>query len=187
MLVSTKDPNRGITLIQKLHCLNNQVWKFTYPNHDSKLIETYYYYQALTRDSSSVNMELRQTNSLYYNGGIAYNKTYNINKEIFITPFKGYSPFQNSQFKVLSYLQELLEQWYFINSIKGMRLNTAKRQQLLKVYTTTKQRLSSALRDSKNKNYRIRQEYYIIIKLFRALEEGDINTIELPTLSVVNS
>jgi len=54
-------------------------------------------------------MELWQTNSLRCNGGIAYNKAYNINKEMFAIPFKGYSPFQNLQFKALGYLQELLE------------------------------------------------------------------------------
>jgi hypothetical protein len=48
-------------------------------------------------------MELRQTNSLCRNGGIAYNKAYGVNKEIFTIPFKGYSPFQNSQFEVLGY------------------------------------------------------------------------------------
>ena len=132
-------------------------------------------------------MELRLTNSLRYNGGIAYNKAYNVNKEIFATLFKGYSPFQNSQFKALGYSQELLERWYSTNSIKGMRLDAAKRRQLLKAYTTTKQRLSSNLRDSKNENYGVRQEYRITMELLRVLDEGDVDTIELPTLSVADS
>ena len=68
-----------------------------------------------------------------------------------------------------------------------MRPDAAKRWQLFKAYTTTKQWLSSALWDSKNENYRVKQEYYIIIKLLRALEEGDINTIKLPALSVADS
>jgi hypothetical protein len=41
--------------------------------------------------------------------------------------FKGYKLFQNLQFKALGYLQKLLEQWYFINSIKGIHSNAVKR------------------------------------------------------------
>ena len=88
---------------------------------------------------------------------------------------------------MLSYSQELLERWYFTNNIKGMRPDAAKRRQLLKIYTTTKQWFSSALRDFKNKNYRVRQEYHITIKLLKALKEGNINAVELPTLSVADS
>jgi hypothetical protein len=91
------------------------------------------------------------------------------------------------QFEALSYSQKLLEQWYSINSTKGIRPNTVKRWQLFKVYTTTKQQLSFTLWDSKNENYGVRQEYYIIIKLLRALKEGDINAIKLPTLSAASS
>lgn len=105
---------------------------------------------------------------------------------MFATLFKGYSPFQNSQFEALGYLQELLEWWYSINSTKGIRLDAVKRQQLLKAYTTTKQRLSSALWDSKNENYGVRQEYRITIELLRALDEGDVDAIELPTLLVAD-
>ena len=184
--VSAEDPSRGITLMWKLHCLDNWVRKFACPNHDCELTETCRYHWALTRDSGSVSVELRQTNSLRRNGGIAYNKAYNVNKEMFATPFKGYSPFQNSQFEALGYSQELLERWYSINSTKGMRPDAAKRRQLLEAYTTTKQRLSSALRDSKNENYGVRQEYRITMELLRALEEGDVDAVELPTLSVAD-
>jgi len=68
-----------------------------------------------------------------------------------------------------------------------MRPGTAKRRQLLEAYTTTKQRLFSTLQDSKNENYRVRQEYCIIVELLRVLEEGDINSVELPTLSAASS
>jgi len=37
-------------------------------------------------------------------GGIAYNKAYNVNKELFAILFKGYNPFQNAQFKAFRYL-----------------------------------------------------------------------------------
>jgi hypothetical protein len=171
----------------KLHCLDNWAGKFACPDHDSELIETRRYHWALTRDSGSANVELRQTNSLRRNGGIAYNKAYNVNKEMFATPFKGYSPFQNSQFEALGYSQELLERWYSMNSTKGIRPDAAKRRQLLEAYTTTKQRLSSTLRDSKNENYGVRQEYRITMELLRALEEGDIDAVELPASSAASS
>jgi hypothetical protein len=68
-----------------------------------------------------------------------------------------------------------------------MRPDTVKRRQLLEVYTITKQRLSSTLRDSKNENYGVRQEYYITIELLRVLEKGDVDTVELPTLLAASS
>ena len=105
---------------------------------------------------------------------------------MFATPFKGYSPFQNSQFEALGYSQELLERWYSINSTKGMRPDAAKRRQLLEAYTTTKRRLSSTLRDSKNENYGVRQEYRITMELLRALDEGDVDAVELPASSVAD-
>ncbi len=106
---------------------------------------------------------------------------------MFATPFKDYSPFQNSQFEALGYSQELLERWYSTNSVKGMRPGAAKRRQLLEAYTTTKQRLSSTLRDSKNENYGVRQEYRITVELLRALEEGDVDGVELPASSAASS
>ena len=68
-----------------------------------------------------------------------------------------------------------------------MRPNTVKRRQLLKIYIIIKQRLFFALQNSKNENYRVRQKYYIIIELLRALKDGDVNTIKLPTLLVADS
>jgi len=68
-----------------------------------------------------------------------------------------------------------------------MRPGAAKRRQLLEAYTTTKQRLFSTLQDSKNENYGVRQEYCIIVELLRVLEEGDVNSVELPALSAASS
>ncbi len=67
-----------------------------------------------------------------------------------------------------------------------MRPGVVKRRQLLEAYTTTKQRLFFTLQDFKNENYGVRQEYYIIVELLRVLEEGDVNSIELPALSVAS-
>jgi hypothetical protein len=36
-------------------------------------------------------------------GGIIYNKAYNVNKELFAIPFKGYNLFQNPRFEALGY------------------------------------------------------------------------------------
>jgi hypothetical protein len=67
-------------------------------------------------------------------GGIAYNKAYNVNKELFATPFKGYDPFQNPRFEALGYSQCLLERWYSVNSTKGWRPDPSKRRRLLAAY-----------------------------------------------------
>lgn len=187
---SATDPTRGVTLLRKLHCLDSWVEKFACPDHAAQLIRKRRYHWALTRDSGSANVELRQTNSLRKMGGIAYNKAYNVNKELFATPLKGYDPFQNSQFEALGYSQDLLERWYTINSAKGTRPDAGKRQQLLAAYNATKQRLSSALRRSKDENYGVRQEYRITIELLRKLE--NVEQLEsasegLPTSSAANS
>ena len=99
----------GITLLHKLHCLDSWAKKFACPDNSTALTKIRRYYWALTRDSGSADIELLQTNSLRKWGGIAYNKAYNVNKELFATPFKGYSLFQNSQFEALGYSQDLLE------------------------------------------------------------------------------
>jgi len=185
---SAGDPAEGVTLLRKLHCLDSWAEKFACPEHDAQLIKIHRYHWALTRDSGSAKVELRQTNSLRTMGGIAYNKAYNVNKELFATPLKGYDPFQNSQFEALGYSQDLLERWYSINSAKGTRPDARKRQQLLTAYKATKQRLSSALQRSKNENYGVRQEYRITVELFRDLENVEQCAAErLPTQTAVGS
>lgn len=121
------DPNRGVTLLRKLHCLDSWAKQFVCPDHAADLIKARRYYWALTRDSSSTNAELRRTNGLRKRGGIAYNKAYNVNKELFATPLKGYDPFRNLQFEALGCSQDLLERWYSINSVGGWRPGARKR------------------------------------------------------------
>ncbi|KAJ9655921.1 hypothetical protein H2201_008702 [Coniosporium apollinis] len=171
--VSAGNVNRGVTLLRKLHCLDSWAKKFACPDHASHLIKTDRYHWALTRDSGSAKVELRQTNSLRKKGGIAYNKAYNVNRELFATPLKGYEPFQNPQFEALGYSPDLLERWYSLNSMRGRRPGARKRQQLLAAYSTTKQRLSCALRKSEDEHYGVRQEYRITVELLRGLDGAE--------------
>jgi hypothetical protein len=171
--VPTGDVNRGVTLLRKSHCLDSWAEGFACPDHDSHLVQTRRYHWALTRDSGSADVELRPTNSLRRMGGIAYNKAYNVNKELFATPFKGYNPFQNAQFEALGYSQDLLERWYSVNSTKGWRPDASKRRQLLAAYRRTKRRLSSALSRSEDESFGVRQEYRITMRLL-----GELDNVE---------
>lgn len=61
---TTNDLDRGVTLLRKLHCLDNWATKFACLDHAAHLIKTRRYHWALTRDSGSANVELQLTNGL---------------------------------------------------------------------------------------------------------------------------
>lgn len=60
--------------------------------------------------AGSVSVELLRNNPLL-NGGIAYYKAYNVNKEQFATQLKGHQPFSNPLFEVLAYIDIQLQNW----------------------------------------------------------------------------
>jgi hypothetical protein len=167
-------PCEGITLLRKQRCLDRWIEQFACPENDTRLVKPSRYHWALTRDAGSASVELQRTNALR-KGGVAYNKAYNVNKGLYATPLKGYSPFQNPQFEALGYSQELIDRWYSLNSIYATLKQTKKRQQLLTAYRAAKNRLSGALVQSGNENYGVRQEYRINIGLFRRIEGMDVN------------
>jgi hypothetical protein len=167
-------PGEGVTLLRKRHCLECWIEQFACPEHDSQLIKPSHYYWTLTRDAGDASVELRQTNALRQ-GGVAYNKAYNVNKELYATQLKGYSPFQNPQFEALGYSQELLDRWYSLNSFHTTSKEKKKRQQLLAAYSATKKRLSTILSQSGSEDYGVRQEYRININLFRQVIDASVN------------
>ena len=60
--------------------------------------------------------------------------------------------------------------------MKGKRPDTSKREQLLNMYTATKQQISYVLRSSEDENFGVRQEYRITISLLREVEEEKLSS-----------
>ena len=69
----------------------------------------------LTRDAGSLSIELQGRNELRSCGGIAYNKAYNISKDLFATPFKQHESFGNPQFEALGFSPKHINRWQCIN------------------------------------------------------------------------
>lgn len=162
----------GITLLRKQHCLDGWAMKFISPDHEAHLTTVERHRWMTTRDSGDIVVELKASNGLRANGGMAYNKAYSVNKEVFATPFKGCAPFQNPQFEALGYSQELIERHHKASGrTRSGTPSKAKRQGLLNAYRQTKRRVWSALTDSMDRSYGVRQEYRISMALLRRLPE----------------
>ena len=65
----------------------------------------------LIYNAGSRFIKLFPINYLRSDGGVAYNKVYNINKTMFIIPFKGYDIFGNPQFEAVRFSDHQLAYW----------------------------------------------------------------------------
>ena len=83
-----------VTLLRKESCLRNyerHFWKGEANHYTSS--DNFPF--MMTRDASSKSVTLTPSNPLSAQGGISYIKVYNINKDLFATPFKTYDTFDN--------------------------------------------------------------------------------------------
>lgn len=156
----------SITLLRKSSCLNHWLNLFDCPEHASSLVQPRRYFWQGTRDAISGNVELGMSNAWRYLGGIAYNKSYNLHKDVFATPMKNYSPFDNSQFEALGFDQDLLEKWYKVNRLGNSHHYQQKRQRLRRQYIATKIRIFEGLKATRSCSFGVRQEYRINFGLF---------------------
>ena len=95
----------------------------------------------MTREAGSAELELGLTNVLRQHGGLAYYKSYNIAKNLFTTPLKGYMPFDNPHFESLAFSDTVLKEWY---RASNGRSYTISRSAILKGFERTKERLYDA-------------------------------------------
>lgn len=175
----------GVTLMRSTDCLSSWISLFDCPASSRSRTQYQRFQWNMTRDLGSASVELRPTNILRMKGGIAYNKSYNLHKDLFATPMKDIHPFGFNQLEGLGYSPDLLNR-YFSTSRKFAALNTVrKRSQLLNVYIMIKTRVAEALRSSMQTNFGVRQEYRINLALFQALELN--NSLDPTTLDVDNS
>lgn len=115
-------------------------------------------------------METKATNPLRHRAGLAYAKAYNLHKDIFWTPLKGYTLFQNPSLDAIGFSQELIEKFYSKGVGKYAHKMTSKRANIVQVFEQSKQRANVALRSSRNTNFGVRQEVRITMASLRALE-----------------
>jgi hypothetical protein len=155
----------ALTLLQKATCAGAWTNKFRAIDQRSNLTRRQWYPWCLTRDVGSITLEVLPTNRLHSQGGVAYNKAYNLHKDIFATPMKGVIPFNLNQLEGLGFDQDLLNRWYELSHRGGQTSNLQKRKHLLDVYQQVKRRLYIALQDTYETCFGVRQEYRI--NLFR--------------------
>ncbi len=165
----------AITLLRKTTCLHDWVKRFhCSAATKSGRMNTQSFHWSLTQDCGSATVELLPENSLRRQNGIALNKAYNVHKNLFTTPYKGYQPFQNPQFEALGYSTEHISRWYTINNRNvADNLHVNKRKQLINAYQRSKSRVATALDTTKETNFGVRQEYRINWFTFITLDLDD--------------
>lgn len=94
--------NMGLTILRKATCLEDWASAFACPGSNRQLTQQQFFHWSMTKDAGSCSVALRQTNEWRSKSGMAYNKAYNLNKDVFATPFKDYKPFDNDQFEALA-------------------------------------------------------------------------------------
>ncbi|KAI9827582.1 MAG: hypothetical protein M1832_004932 [Thelocarpon impressellum] len=106
-------------------------------------------------------------------GGVAYNKAYNLHKDVFATPHKELGPFELRQLEGLGYGQMLLSNWYEASRHSGRTSHPAKRAQLLGVYDRLKRRLAVALADTQGGCFGARKEFQVRLDLLDEMDLSD--------------
>ncbi|KAK4948231.1 hypothetical protein LTR28_007455, partial [Elasticomyces elasticus] len=150
------------------------------------------YRWGLTRDCQTASVELSRRNSFRATAGVAYNKAYDLHKNLFATPIKRYTPFDNLQYQGLAYSTALIEDMYYKNFKFSRKEMPNKRPSLKKTYRHTKRRLRGALGASTGTDFGIRQEHRISYDTFRVFEpsgeivEGPTAASQRPRLTAVN-
>ena len=167
----TPEPMRqyGLTLLRKSACTHLWADQFKAVNQRSNLLRKTWFPWALTRDAGSMSVEILRTNKYHSEGGVAYNKAYNLHKDLFATPMKGLIPFELAQLEGLAFDQELLNRWYELSHRGGQTSHLQKRKQLHQVYQQVKSRVKAALKDTLETCFGVRQEYRINLHRLRRL------------------
>ncbi|KAF1934644.1 hypothetical protein EJ02DRAFT_429162 [Clathrospora elynae] len=114
--------------------------------------------------AGSVTVKTHKSNFLHQ-GGLAYAKAYNVNKEQFATQLKGIGPYQDPLFEVLSYTQEQLAKWASLQK-QGRWPSKLSRKLLLRHEQATKNRIYSALDSTRKGSFGDRQEFRILYEVF---------------------
>ena len=156
----------AVTLLRKRPCTSAWSKIFNCPHSRANHLKQDTYPWAATAMATSVTATMMERNSLV--SAMAHNKAYNLHKDIFSTPLKNYSPFDNPQLEGLSYSQDVLADWAKANSRYGSVLGL-QREKIVQTLVTTKCRVAAALTASAKTNFGARAEFRINISVFERL------------------
>ena len=141
-------------------------------NRISHTITQKYTYE-LTQNCDSSTIVLRTRNILRQHEFIAYNKIYNLHKNVFWSLYRK-EFFDNSQFEEFAYFQEIMIRWYAATMIHKQIAQLNKRQTLSKAFFRTIDRTITELKTFKARHFEMRQKYRINWIMFEKLN-FDIN------------
>ena len=179
--------NDGITLLQKTPCLQSWMSQFCCPCHSltqcchqrpQHCIKTAHFPFMMTWDAGSVTVTLSTLNTLCREGGIAHNKAYNINKDLFTTPFKPYNTFHNAYLETLSFMQKHQECWQTVNQCgvdafpnPDVPPTLYKHEDVVRSFMQAKHQVVASLREAMEAklSFDVRQEFCIHFSLLRKL------------------
>ena len=156
------------TLFRKKTCFHHWTDQFKCrKNRISHTIIRKYTYE-LTRNCDSSTIALRTRNTLRQHEFIAYNKVYNLHKNVFWSFYRKES-FDNSQFKELAYFQKIMIRWYAAAMIHKQIAQSNKRQTLSKAFLRAIDRAITELKTFKARHFKMRQKYRINWIMFERL------------------
>ena len=177
----------GVTLLRKSHCVEQWARSFCHPEERAKYLTVERYPFMLTRDAASISVTLGSNNRLRSDGHFAYNKAYNINKNLFDTPYKGFQAFGKDQFEGLGFDQAHIDSCTAVNNrgrtAVATRESAIKKVELVRQYEQTKQRVATALEAAVDQqtSFGVRSECRISWPLFVYSEfSDDEHVVDLP-------
>ena len=144
------------------------------------------YTYELTRNCDSSTIILRTRNILRQHEFIAYNKVYNLHKNVFWSFYRKES-FDNSQFEKFAYFQKIMIRWYAAAMIHKQIAQSNKRQTLSKAFFRTIDRTITELKTFKARHFEMRQKYRINWIMFEKLNfDMNIKMKSFELLSIIN-
>ena len=144
------------------------------------------YTYELTRNCDSSTITLRTRNTLRQHEFIAYNKIYNLHKNVFWSLYRK-EFFDNSQFKEFAYFQEIMIRWYAAAMIHKQIAQSNKRQTLSKAFFRTIDRTITKLKTFKARHFEMRQKYRINWIMFEKLNlDMNMKMKFFELLSIIN-
>ena len=156
------------TFLRKKACFHHWIDQFKCrKNRTSHTITRKYTYE-LTRNCDSSTITLRIRNILRQHEFIAYNKIYNLHKNVFWSLYRK-EFFDNSQFEELAYFQKIMIRWYAAAMIHKQIVQSNKRQTLSKAFFRTIDRAITELKTFKARHFEMRQKYRINWIMFEKL------------------
>ncbi len=137
--------NTAITLLRKSDCLKAWTDLFKDPSSKCRRNTVENYSWAGTQAAGSISVQLSESNRLRREGGIVYNKAYNVFKDIFASTAKDYSPFEYGNLSALAYSNETIQKVHKLNARGNSVPPIIERKKIKEAWNATKRRVADVL------------------------------------------